>query len=463
MTARHCSVSPLSQGFHADAACYVCRYLDLRKKFCNVSNDHQLSCEWHRVHNHFERFGSREGRMWSCLCDPYHIKLKPIKIDAGSRSPSQLLSSVYHQKLSKLHHHDAICPLLVPMFTFPMPLDSSHLHGGLTCRFVVFTVLFGKSDVPSLHSFMVPPFTTCYVAFLDERAYAEYGTERVGIPCSKTLCTCKSNSWLVVRIPPQMLPLGRKHTVRNSRVPKMLAHRAFRHAEYAIYFDGKIRLGNQVQLEPLLRSQNRQMGAIWLAPHHPKRSTILEEAMCLHAIDKAKAHEMSPQLLAYQDERFPINLYAEHGGAGLAEGEWHMRDLTSSNATRIACTWADQYFRWNHTRDQLSFGYSVWTHQLLPAQAAGHRYRSFKFYQGIDLLRLADAKRVAHNAPMNYHPYRGFRKRLWEYMPMVDRSTLQHGRKGRPYGTRICDYVIFAMRSANDTIKALTKLAVGAM
>jgi hypothetical protein len=121
----------------------------------------------------------------------------------------------------------------------------------------------------------------------------------------------------------------------------MLAHRGFRFARIMLYIDSQqvdiLKLENMGSLaDENLASQN----AAWASPHHPLRQSAYSEAQCaahdsLDLVnDKAKVLE---QMTLYKAKGFPL-ASAEHGGPGLMDGTWHLRNLRRPNRI-IGCAW----------------------------------------------------------------------------------------------------------------------------
>jgi hypothetical protein len=62
----------------------------------------------------------------------------------------------------------------------------------------------------------------------------------------------------------------------------------------------------------------------------------------------------------YKAKGFP-SASVEHGGPGLIEDEWHVRDLMRPESEIIGCEWFREFQYWGHPDDGLSFNYVMWS------------------------------------------------------------------------------------------------------
>ena len=280
---------------------------------------------------------------------------------------------------------------VVPLFTFPTPLDDPKFHEGQRCVTVVANVILGGyDDFP----FRIPEawnsngseisytssYGICWFLFLDSNSSnkivpLEYRNATIDVCPSCNVNITKIRAWNVVTIPRQMMPL--KTTARNSRLFKMLLHRAFTTAEILVYMDGNFQLNrrrekvlqdslgrNSSQIEwQFMKFVNKSMspgpnGAqpVWAAPKHPERCTPYQEAYktCLMALSGDGGVQ---QMHHYYADGFPtIPSYYPY----LFEGCWHIRDLKRVESSLMGCAWMAEYLRWDQPRDQLSFNYAMW-------------------------------------------------------------------------------------------------------
>mmetsp|Transcript_7083 Transcript_7083/g.18340 ORF Transcript_7083/g.18340 Transcript_7083/m.18340 type:complete len:328 (-) Transcript_7083:80-1063(-) len=100
----------------------------------------------------------------------------------------------------------------------------------------------------------------------------------------------------------------------------------------------------------------------WVAPVHPSRYTLSQEALCVYLLGLAPVSVIHKQVGQYRHEQFPMKERADTGGPGLLEGEWHFRDLRQNAAADIGNIWFAQFAHWLklHARDQLSANYAIW-------------------------------------------------------------------------------------------------------
>ena len=150
---------------------------------------------------------------------------------------------------------------------------------------------------------------------------------------------------------------------RNSRVPKLLPHRFFPHAAYALWVDGKL----QLQIDPLqaIRRFLTDAGpAVFAAPLNLRRDTIDEEyewidgRFCSHGEERvhlSTCEKVRSQYESYrqaesgrvvQGESTPWQKYTR-----CMEGALYLVELRSPIAQCLLCSW---------------FGAVSYTHLTLP-------------------------------------------------------------------------------------------------
>jgi hypothetical protein len=250
------------------------------------------------------------------------------------------------------------CPDLAPGFVFEPALDDPRRHKGVFCDTVVVTALFGTVDSLQVYNDTSVHFNqTCLFAFLNKEA-----SEAIGVSAGVPFGALPMYSfWNIVVLGDEDLPFGpaQSENSRNSRVPKMLGHRAFRFARKMFYVDSKLKI---LQLEILLLFADVnliQENAAWVSPRHPKRLSAYTEAKCAQKLGLVGDIAVE-QMALYKSKGFP-SAPEQSGGPGLIEGEWHIRDLSRPESEMIGCEWFREYQHWGHRRDQLSFNYVAWS------------------------------------------------------------------------------------------------------
>ena len=253
------------------------------------------------------------------------------------------------------------CYHLSPKFSFSPPLDDPLRHGS-RCDAVIITAVFGTVDSlaeykeDNLRSFEVEhSVTSCWFAFMDSAAIAR-------LPKISQRSDCqlyRHNIWTVIHITEDMLPHPPHKHGLNSRVPKMLAHRLFRTASYLLYHDAQLRLKDAVNAWSLIIANIIDTRAAWSSPRNPIRTSFFEEARCIHKLG------LAPDVIFDQMEFYWEAALARHANndptVALIEGEWHVRDLHHPASSQISCRWYEEFTRWTHERDQLSFNYALWS------------------------------------------------------------------------------------------------------
>ena len=280
---------------------------------------------------------------------------------------------------------------VVPMFTFPTPLDDPKFHEGQRCLTVVASVILGGYDdfsfeVPGAWNYhgskisYASRYGMCWFLFLDWNSSKkivplEYRNATIDVCPSCNISIIKVRAWNVLVIPSKMMPL--KTAGRNSRLFKMLLHRAFTTAEILVYLDGDIHLNpagdkvlkdhfgsNSSALEGLFfdfakRSLSPGPDGVrpaWASPKHPNRCTTYHEGwkMCTMGLSGDSGVQ---QMHHYHADGFPT---VPSHYPYLLDGSWHVRDLKRVESSLMGCAWMAEYLRWDHPRDQLSFNYAMW-------------------------------------------------------------------------------------------------------
>jgi len=357
---------------------------------------------------------------------------------------------------------------------------------GYNCTLAVVSVMLGRVDSFTFHGraaaanlrreelHKLHSFRSCWFFFGDATtipAVAADHARRTGENVSAVLQSAASKSptpacrlprigqWNVVQLPAE----GRS-SVLLSRVVKMLAHCAMTESSYLLYLDAKIQVPNPYAVwwlvaasmrpfrsfparayslhrranAPLPAKQAMRGSPAWVAPMHPRRQSLYDEVVCTYLLGKVGEQAFRAVSL-YAAKGFPADDYFE-GGPGLIEGEWHLRDMRSTNSTSIAFAWFRQFLRWQHAheRDQLSFNYVVWRLGLLPSQTQPLPTRPKKSsnpaYHAVGLRYVADARMTSHLYGSNKSRYNVFAKSLIFTnftREVVRHSSLAHDRDGR--------------------------------
>ena len=129
---------------------------------------------------------------------------------------------------------------------------------------------------------------------------------------------------------------------RNSRVPKMLAHRLFPHARFALWIDSKLKLQQPAStLRQLFLPSGG--GAVFAAYRNLKRDHIDEERdwiwrhKCSNAVEKCP--ELIQQWAAYEADQaspdWPIHTVA-------IEGSLLLQDLRAPLHNALFCAWFNE-------------------------------------------------------------------------------------------------------------------------
>ncbi len=271
------------------------------------------------------------------------------------------------------------CANLAPEFVFPTALDHPKFHNQFHCKTVVASVVLGDYDA---FPFSIPKdsdvsnYGICWFVFMDWRSAVLVPEERrvsaVDLCPSCNVTMTKVNAWNVVFIPDAMMPL--KSIGRNSRLFKMLIHRAFTNAEFLVYVDANLnlspanekgirRFGRKASnVEKMVASFVKEklfrkgVHVAWASPRHPERCTPYQEGLftCQKNLIGSTGVE---QMHAYYKDGFQA--VPKHYPY-LLDGSFHVRNLKMVESQLLGCAWMEEYVHWNQPRDQLSFNYAAW-------------------------------------------------------------------------------------------------------
>ena len=143
---------------------------------------------------------------------------------------------------------------------------------------------------------------------------------------------------------------------RNSRVPKMLAHRLFPKARYALWIDSKLKLYSppSVLRKTFLPTGG---GAVFAAYRNLRRDRIDEERdwiwkhKCSDDVDECP--ELIEQWATYEAEQSDPKWYDE---TVAIEGSLLLQDLRAPLHHSLFCGWFNEYTRFGE-RDQMAISY----------------------------------------------------------------------------------------------------------
>lgn len=271
--------------------------------------------------------------------------------------------------LQNRSRRDAACDAAVPAFRFNPALDAPSHNGGKRCTLVVVTALLGNAgDSLDAHDDQMQRLfdferkiglSSCWFAFVDEGAAKRHLAVKRGLVSTHAPKRSdyggeihRFGVWTMVILSKEMMPFGDSERGKNSRIPKMLGHRAFRAAKYMLYADAKLRFKNIENPWLLLHRGLVVPKASWVSPRHPYRSSAFEEAHCVHLLGLAPDAVLD-QMRSYEEAGLT-------SAVGLVEGEWHLRDLRDARSGRLGCDWFNEFVKWGHERDQISFPFVLW-------------------------------------------------------------------------------------------------------
>ena len=238
------------------------------------------------------------------------------------------------------------------------------------CSTVVLTALIGGLD--GLRQPRTPPtkeMAGCYFAFVD-RAAAAASLRRKPTSSPVTPATLPTvGVWRLLTLGGN-LPFG-ENARRNSRVPKMLPHRFFPHAEFCVWVDAKLQL--QMAPEVMVDRFLRTPGAGFAALRNLRKQTIGHEYawisswMCpsatRHIAASAACAEVQAQWQVYAQER--RGEAAWQSRTVVIEGALLLMDLRATATLCLLCSWFNEYALFSE-RDQLSFAYVLHAQRAQP-------------------------------------------------------------------------------------------------
>lgn len=144
------------------------------------------------------------------------------------------------------------------------------------------------------------------------------------------------------------LPFDKLDNVKNSRWPKVNAHRIFPEYEYSLYVDGNIIINNKniFDLADKLIRQN----VLFALPNHPERTCIYDEAEIVKALHIELPKTVDAEMAFLRREKYPAK-------NGLSENNILLRKHNEIKPT-LDLWWSmvEKYSK----RDQLSLMYAMW-------------------------------------------------------------------------------------------------------
>ena len=278
---------------------------------------------------------------------------------AGNQTAMQRVAQLRQCGLS---HESLFCG-----FAVPSAFDSARrwtMAEGARCTIVTLTALFGRGDVLRTPRGVTDAESEpCHFAFVDRdalgalrrgrRAAVEHGA-RVG-------------AWrLVVLDGP--LPYGTPR--RNSRVPKLLAHRFFPSASFCLWVDAKLelRITPAEAVRRFLAAPTAELAAV----RNLRRDTIAHEhawvTSWLCPRGGRQPRDEACEAVERQWEAYEHEQAASQGWSTrtvVIEGALLVLDLRSAALLCLLCNWHQEYARFGE-RDQLSFSYVLHVQRLPP-------------------------------------------------------------------------------------------------
>ena len=249
-------------------------------------------------------------------------------------------------------------------FMRPSAFDAAVYIGEHTsCETVVMTSVFDAYDELMQPSDAVTRTMShaeqrCFFAFVDQRSYDLLSRENREIVRDETASAHMSpvkmvGVWRLVLLDGRM-PFSSAR--RNSRVPKMLAHRLFPHARYALWVDSKLVLHQSASVlrRIFLPSEG---AAVFAAFRNLRRDHVDQERDWIwhHKCgeDVERCGDLIKQWTTYEAEQRSFAWAAE---TVAIEGSVLLQDLRSPIHNALFCNWFNEYVRFGE-RDQISMAY----------------------------------------------------------------------------------------------------------
>jgi len=192
---------------------------------------------------------------------------------------------------------------------------------------VVYTAIIGKYDVLNEPKVVSEGFD--YVCFTDN-------------------ITLKSPIWEIVLV---SNPQGLDNT-RQARKIKILCNSVLKEYDLSIWIDGNITINCDLNI--FLDENYHGKDIVVLT--HPDRSCVYEEAKACIAFDKDDPEIINKQMEGYKSEEYPA-------ANGMVSTGLMIRNHRSKKVKEFMNSWWNEVYS-KSKRDQLSFNYVLWKHQL---------------------------------------------------------------------------------------------------
>ena len=274
------------------------------------------------------------------------------------------------------------------------------------CEIVTLTAIFDGFDKliqpdPEVRRKAGDAELGCFFAFVDRQSHDLVVRENAEQVAPSTLpgVSQRVGVWSLILVEGRM-PFGSSR--RNSRVPKLLAHRLFPRARYALWVDSKLQLHQPAStLRKLFLSSKG--GAVFAAYRNLRRSYIDEERdwiwrhKCAGAVQKCP--ELIEQWASYEaDQEDPG--WTAHTVA--IEGSLLLQDLRAPLHNALFCAWFNEYLRFGE-RDQMAISYvmhrvGLTRHGSNASSAVRLIERSYHYLTKPSLRPLTLVKKLGHRS-----------------------------------------------------------------
>ncbi|WP_435066122.1 glycosyltransferase domain-containing protein [Halobaculum sp. EA56] len=189
-------------------------------------------------------------------------------------------------------------------------------------------------------------YTAIYGGY-DHLIEPRYPADNIDYICFTDDQTLTSDVW-DVRVPnvnPDLPP-----NLKNRRV-KILAHEYLPEYDYSVYVDGNV--GITASLRPLINKYREEK---FVAPTHPVRDCVYDEAEACLKLNKGDPESIRAQIEAYRDEGLPEEW-------GLTANRLLLRQHTSPDVKQLMKDWWRELETYS-SRDQLSLPFVLWKHDV---------------------------------------------------------------------------------------------------
>ena len=241
----------------------------------------------------------------------------------------------------------------------------------------------------------------CFFALVDRRSHDLIVRENAELVSPSTLpgVSQKVGLWSLLLLEGRM-PFASSR--RNSRVPKMLAHRLFPRASYALWIDSKLRLHQPAStLRKLFLPTGS--GAVFAAYRNLRRSFIDEERDWIWRHKCSGSVQSCPELIAqwasYEADQAAPDWPAQ---TVAIEGSLLLQDLRAPLHNALFCAWFNEYLRFGE-RDQMAISYvmhrmGLTRHGSNASSAVRLIERSYHYLTKPSLRPLTLVKKLGHRS-----------------------------------------------------------------